>query len=569
MGKAKLTGTSIDLIKKIKDQEKKLAGRGRADFAGVSTNSLSTGAGASAAVATGSNQSFLPLAGGQLTGKLSIRNVVSTIVSGVLNVSQSSTSNFVSNITCIGEGGSADTLDTLTTDGFSGELLWFQADITTSITLSHGTGNIWLWTGVDYVMTSGEQVMLIWDSANSRWNVIANFSTGGGGSGMQNPSIADLNMATWDITNVDNLKFDITGQELTNDTDGIDMLLPTGDDFDILINSTREFTLSATTLDIAGNNMTGIGNMTFDVAGQSLTSSSTGHLWQIPSGDTYDFYINLASNFSIDSTYVNVLNNIFRMRETSTSNTTLEMFADSPTPNDFDTLNTILFKGNDSAGSETIFGRVDAIQNDVTNGTEDGEIQIGVTGAGFQGAANLILNHTTLELHRQWSNSLGNGCEMVFHNDDGSMNDGQVVGQITMDSNDSSGNQTTYGQMIFSAEDVTNGTEDGGFELKLMKAGTLTSMLKTTISGIDYKVPSGDKHSFYVAGTKIVDVADIGINMYGKDLTFTTGGRINFYDIVGGGSLSAGSGTALPATPTAYFTVEYQGNTRYIPYYSV
>jgi hypothetical protein len=70
MGKAKLTGTSIDLIKKIKDQEKKLAGRGRADYAGVSTNSLSTGGGASAAAGvSGTNQSFLPLAGGQLTGK--------------------------------------------------------------------------------------------------------------------------------------------------------------------------------------------------------------------------------------------------------------------------------------------------------------------------------------------------------------------------------------------------------------------------------------------------------------------------------------------------------------------
>jgi hypothetical protein len=184
MGKAKLTGTGVDLIKKIKDQEKKLAGRGRADYSGVSTNSLSVGAGSrSSGNGSGVNGSYLPLSGGQLTGKLSIRNVVTTIVSGVCNVSQASTSNFVSNITVIGEGTAADDLVTLTTDGFSGELLFLQAHSTTAITLKHATGNIWMNDAADYIVAVGEAVILLWDSTNSRWTLVANFNQAAGGGG--------------------------------------------------------------------------------------------------------------------------------------------------------------------------------------------------------------------------------------------------------------------------------------------------------------------------------------------------------------------------------------------------
>lgn len=69
-----------------------------------------------------------------------------------------------------------------------------------------------------------------------------------------------------------------------------------------------------------------------------------------------------------------------------------------------------------------------------------------------------------------------------------------------------------------------------------------------------------------IATTGISMAGDITMTSY--DIDFTTGGRINFYDIVNGSALNAGGGTALPATPTSYFLVEYRGATRYIPYYS-
>jgi len=57
------------------------------------------------------------------------------------------------------------------------------------------------------------------------------------------------------------------------------------------------------------------------------------------------------------------------------------------------------------------------------------------------------------------------------------------------------------------------------------------------------------------------------IEMGGNDLDFGTGGTIDFHNIVTSG-ITGGSASALPSNPTAYFTVKWQGNTRYIPYYS-
>ena len=57
------------------------------------------------------------------------------------------------------------------------------------------------------------------------------------------------------------------------------------------------------------------------------------------------------------------------------------------------------------------------------------------------------------------------------------------------------------------------------------------------------------------------------IEMGGNDLDFATGGTIDFHNIITSG-VTGGSASALPSNPTAYFTVKYQGQTRYIPYYS-
>ena len=96
----------------------------------------------------------------------------------------------------------------------------------------------------------------------------------------------------------------------------------------------------------------------------------------------------------------------------------------------------------------------------------------------------------------------------------------------------------------------------------VIATGNLTTLENLTVSG---GTILGDASSDTVAinGTLSTD-----IEMGGNDLDFATGGTIDFHDFVNGSALSSGGASALPALPTAYFTVKYQGATRYIPYYT-
>lgn len=313
MGKAKLTPTSIDLIKSIKDQEKKQAGRTRADFAGVSTVEKSIGSGPGSAGTARPNQNALPTAGGQLTGALSIRSTVTTIVSGVLDIS-TDTGEPVSNIILIGQGGSADDLVTITSNEASGQLLWLQAHITTSITLKHGTGNIWIYTGVDYVMTSGEAVLLLWDDQNDRWNLIANFNDASGGSG---DNLGD-HIATQALKMNDSAIFFDTGliHSIISGTNVMSYIVDdsSGGKHQFFVDDlvTAQFAVEenvvrvlADTLNFAGTNrfLSGLSVLFWKEGGgnDNITSSTSGVTYNVNATDEHFFAVGGSTVMTVDS----------------------------------------------------------------------------------------------------------------------------------------------------------------------------------------------------------------------------------------------------------------------------
>ena len=493
-GPAKTSKSLIDEIKQLKKDKAKGFGLDRMARSVSPAKSLGqTGSRGNSDSGGGGSSDALRTEGGTMVGPIAFFPKSSTIVSGVLDISNSTSGSYSSRIIVLGAGAAADDLDTITGAAHAGQILFLQAVTTTPITLKHltaVTGNIWSPTLADYIITDKEIVVLQWDTTNEafsgsggQWSCVANFTDGSGGSGMQNPATADLNMATYDITNVDNLKFDITGQELTNDTDGIDMLLPTGDDFDILINGTREFTLSATTLDIAGNNMTGIGNMTFDVAGQSLTSSTGGHLWQIPASDTYDFYVNLASKFKIAETVIDM------------GVATLDFNGSQGFLTGIDSL---IFR---NSINDNITSSVDGITYNV-NSTDEHFFKVGGT--------------------------------LIFTIDSGSM---------------------TAAKSLLMGNNAISGISTLGFD-----ATSSTSFLAGTTTEIGYYVPSGDIHRFYVAGTRIGDFDDDGLDL-------NVNARIDF----GGNaiSLTASSGfQSLPGNPVAFINIKVGGADYRVPYYA-
>jgi|APSaa5957512493_1039668.scaffolds.fasta_scaffold03477_2 hypothetical protein len=110
---------------------------------------------------------------------------------------------------------------------------------------------------------------------------------------------------------------------------------------------------------------------------------------------------------------------------------------------------------------------------------------------------------------------------------------------------------------------IYSGSDDS---IKIVTGGSLRMELNNTGVGIpDSLQVDGD----VTLANAITDTITINtqIDMGGNDLDFSTGGTIDFFDI-DTSSHSSGGAPALPAQPTAYFIVKYNGATRYIPYYS-
>ena len=97
----------------------------------------------------------------------------------------------------------------------------------------------------------------------------------------------------------------------------------------------------------------------------------------------------------------------------SAQDPTLNLFRNSASPADGDVLGHINFSGEDSAGNQTVYAKIEADIADVTNGTEDGRLDIGVVSAGtFSNRITLQGNGVT-----RFSNKdveLSNGVSLRF-----------------------------------------------------------------------------------------------------------------------------------------------------------
>ena len=106
-----------------------------------------------------------------------------------------------------GQGGSDDDLVTINGVSNAGQLLHLEAIATTDITLKHDTGNIFIPSEEDYTIEAGGFATLIYDIAihANKWVLVSSSSSNV--TGMTNPAVADLDMDTFDIIDVDRLQF--------------------------------------------------------------------------------------------------------------------------------------------------------------------------------------------------------------------------------------------------------------------------------------------------------------------------------------------------------------------------
>ena len=107
----------------------------------------------------------------------------------------------------------------------------------------------------------------------------------------------DIDMGTYDITNLCRLEFDPAGSTLANTTAGIDATademhfnVPVGDDFKFTVNGTEEFVFKSNELDVKDNDICNVGTIFTDYIAVSSGNSmikSVGHFDPF-GGDTYD-----------------------------------------------------------------------------------------------------------------------------------------------------------------------------------------------------------------------------------------------------------------------------------------
>lgn len=132
---------------------------------------------------------------------------------------------------------------------------------------------------------------------------------------------ANIDMNANDITDLDDISFTLTGQDLNSDTSGLHFTLPSGDVLDLTINSVLEYGFSATEFNLHENGINEVGLMTFastSTGGSSTVtiSSFTGSLhYNVLTGDNHFFRVNGNPIVDIDEDRLDINNHFLQMTE--------------------------------------------------------------------------------------------------------------------------------------------------------------------------------------------------------------------------------------------------------------
>ena len=170
----------------------------------ISTPSFSGVSGGSNSGVTGST--FLPISGGTMIGAIAFFPKLITISSGAIDIGVT-TDNFTSRVIITPESGSTDDLVTITGAKHSGQLLIIQGIQTDTITLKT-TGNIETIDGSDFALADDDNIIMIFDSTDNKWQQITTGKVGVGDNLGNHTATQDLAMGNNDITGLANIDLD-------------------------------------------------------------------------------------------------------------------------------------------------------------------------------------------------------------------------------------------------------------------------------------------------------------------------------------------------------------------------
>ena len=252
--------------KKIKDQSNSiselytLAGIKNAPLSSTMSFSVAGGSSTPSGIET---QERLKTSGDSMVGAIAYYPKIATISSGAIDVIRSDTlgdlTDDYTTYLIVTPVGSADDLDTISNPSNAGQLIHLEAIASTDITLKHDTGNIFIPSESDHTISAGGFATLIYDVAihTDKW-VLVSSSEAGGGSWV-GTATSDLDMDTYDITDVCRIEFNQGGDTIDDSVAGIDSSsdkirfnVPSGDHFHFTVDGDDEVKIDGTDFGIWG-----------------------------------------------------------------------------------------------------------------------------------------------------------------------------------------------------------------------------------------------------------------------------------------------------------------------------
>ena len=281
----------------------------------ISTPSFSGVSGGSNSGVTGST--FLPISGGTMIGAIAFFPKLITISSGAIDIGVT-TDNFTSRVIITPESGSTDDLVTITGAKHSGQLLIIQGIQTDTITLKT-TGNIETIDGSDFALADDDNIIMIFDSTDNKWQQITTGKVGVGDNLGNHTATQNLDMNEKDLEKVNMITFkdDFNNNFISSTTSGVTYNVNSTDHHKfysgltaLVTIDTADITLGAT-LDMATNNISSCGNISFHThsstsPGQNITTSTAGLLYQATNPDTHDFLVSAVSRFEVEQSKISL-----------------------------------------------------------------------------------------------------------------------------------------------------------------------------------------------------------------------------------------------------------------------
>jgi hypothetical protein len=291
-GKAGNSNTIVDELLKFKKERAKGFGIGRQNFSGIGSTVAIGGAGSKGSPSVTGGEAYLKTGGDTMIGPIAYYPKAATIAAGVLDVGVES-SGFSTRVVVSGEGAADDDLVTIANVAHAGQMLFLQPILTNTITLKHGVDNIHNPGGVDVVVAGGETIILQWDTVvnANKWVVLTGSTGSGGGDNLGNHTATEaLDMATFNIANVDTILFTNPVTTISSISSGMEFRIGDTKDYSLWMNSVEEFTFNQTELDVKDNNIIGINNLFFTDP-HSVTADASGLTYDADDGVTDGYHI--------------------------------------------------------------------------------------------------------------------------------------------------------------------------------------------------------------------------------------------------------------------------------------